>query len=391
MIYDIAVLGAGAAGMMAAAAAASRGGATILIDHAPEAGKKILISGGGRCNFTNLDTKPENFLSANRHFARSALARYTPRDFLALVERHRIAWHEKSPGQLFCDESARLIVDMLLSECRTSGVTIALSHEIRHVERGDHFITSTNHGDIASRRLILATGGLSIPKLGATDLSLRLARQFGLGVIETAPALVPLTLSAPLSELAGVSLPVTARIGKTAFSDGMIFTHRGLSGPAILQISSYRRHDGAPLTLDLMPGADARQSLLAQKKARPRAEPASLLSVFPQRLARHWANETFGETATTLANVPDRQITELADRLRAWTPEISGTEGYLKAEVMRGGIDTAALSSQTMEARDVPGLYAIGEAVDVTGWLGGYNFQWAWASGRAAGLAAASF
>ncbi|MDL2171749.1 MULTISPECIES: BaiN/RdsA family NAD(P)/FAD-dependent oxidoreductase [Asaia] len=386
--FDAVVLGAGAAGLMAAAAARKGGASVAILDHASEPGRKILISGGGRCNFTNLDVRAENFLSANRHFMRSALAGYTPRDFLALVERHGIGWQEKAEGQLFCAESARDIVTLLLREAE--GCALYLDTRIQAVTKGETFIVRIDRGEIEGRNLVLATGGLSIPKLGATDLSLRLARQFGLDVVPTVPGLVPLTLETPLPDLAGVSLPVRASLGKTGFTDGMVFTHRGLSGPAILQISSYQ--DGpldAPL-IDMMPGKDAREALGAIKKARPRAEPASLLADLPQRLARHIAGISLADVTCTLANLPDKRIAELAARIASWRPRLSGTEGYAKAEVMKGGIDTRALSSKTMEARDVPGLFAIGEAVDVTGWLGGYNFQWAWSSGVAAGRAIAA-
>lgn len=387
-VFDAVVLGAGAAGLMAAAAASKGGASVAILDHASEPGRKILISGGGRCNFTNLDARAENFLSANRHFMRSALAGYTPRDFLALVERHGIGWQEKAEGQLFCAESARDIVTLLLREAE--GCALYLDTRIQAVTKGETFVVRTDRGEIEGRNLVLATGGLSIPKLGATDLSLRLARQFGLDVVPTVPGLVPLTLETPLPDLAGVSLPVRASLGKTGFTDGMVFTHRGLSGPAILQISSYQ--DGpldAPL-IDMMPGKDAREALGAIKKARPRAEPASLLADLPQRLARHIAGISLADVTCTLANLPDKRIAELAARIASWRPRLSGTEGYAKAEVMKGGIDTRALSSKTMEAHDVPGLFAIGEAVDVTGWLGGYNFQWAWSSGVAAGRAIAA-
>ncbi|WP_336946669.1 aminoacetone oxidase family FAD-binding enzyme [Asaia sp. HN010] len=386
-IFDAIVLGAGAAGLMAAATA-RRGGASVLVlDHSAEAGRKILISGGGRCNFTNLGAKADNFLSANRHFMRSALAGYTPRDFLALVERHGIAWEEKAEGQLFCANSAREIVSLLLREAE--GCEMRFNTAIRNVTRGDVFHVQTDAGEFSARNVVLATGGLSIPKLGASDLSLRLARQFGLSVVPTVPGLVPLTLETPLPELAGVSLPVRASMGKIGFTDGMVFTHRGISGPAILQISSYQ--DGpldAPL-IDMLPGQDAKEALGAIKKARPRAEPPSLLQDLPQRLARHIAENTLSDLSCTLANLPDKRIASVAAQISAWKPRLSGTEGYAKAEVMKGGIDTRMLSSKTMESRDVPGLFAIGEAVDVTGWLGGYNFQWAWSSGVAAGKAIA--
>lgn len=306
-----------------AAATASRNGASVLVlDHAAEAGRKILISGGGRCNFTNLDARAENFLSANRHFMRSALAGYTPRDFLSLVERHGIPWEEKAEGQLFCTNSAREIVSLLLREAE--GCTLRLNTSIRNVTKGDVFHIQTDTGEFAARTLVLATGGLSIPKLGATDLSLRLARQFGLSVVPTVPGLVPLTLETPLPELAGVSLPVRASMGKIGFTDGMVFTHRGLSGPAILQISSYQNGPlDAPL-IDMMPGRDAKEALGAIKKARPRAEPPSLLQDLPQRLARHIAENTLSDLACTLANLPTSALRQSQRRYRPGSPGFRG-------------------------------------------------------------------
>lgn len=385
---DVVILGAGAAGMMAAATARKGGASVIVLDHSPEPGRKILISGGGRCNFTNLDVKAEHFLSSNRHFVRSALARYTPRDFLALVERHGIDWQEKAAGQLFCASSARDIVKLLLRE--TEGCTLYTDTRINGVTRGDMFCVETDRGIFSGRSLILATGGLSIPKLGASDLSLRLARQFGLSIVPTVPGLVPLTLEVPFPELAGVSLPVSARLGKSQFTDGMVFTHRGLSGPAILQISSYRSHPTEAPSINMLPGEDAGTVLKVIKQERPRAEVGALLQRLPQRLARHLVANTLPEYTGSLANLPDKRLLYLAEKIAAWQPGISGSEGYAKAEVMKGGIDTRMLSSQTMEARGVPGLFAIGEVVDVTGWLGGYNFQWAWSSGVAAGRAIVS-
>jgi len=385
---DVIVLGAGAAGLMAAATAGQNGARVLILDHGPEPGRKILISGGGRCNFTHLETGPNCFISQNRHFARSALARYTPQDFLKLVNRYGIAWHEKARGQLFCDGSAGQIVDMLVSECRTAGCELRMQTRILDVRQAEHgFIVVTDGGEIRAGAVILATGGLSIPKLGASDLSLRLARKFGLRVVPPAPALVPLVLADADPELAGVSLLIVARVGKKGprFEDGMVFTHRGVSGPAILQISSYLEA-GDAAQIDLLPGQNALNVLLKVKKDRPKALPPSLLEALPQRLARVLAA---GLGDTMLANQSDRAIKALAERVSNWQLRPAGTEGYAKAEVMRGGIDTRDLSSQTLGARDVPGLYAIGEAVDVTGWLGGHNFQWAWASGVAAGQAAA--
>ncbi len=385
--HDVIILGAGAAGLMAAIAAGKRGRRVLLLDHVAEAGAKILISGGGRCNFTNLGTAPERFWSENPHFCKSSLGRFTPRDFIALVVKHGIAYHEKKLGQLFCDGSARLIVKMLLDEAAAVGVEIRLAHKITDVSRVDLFQVATDHGRFQAKSLVLATGGLSIPKMGATGFTYDLSRRFGLRVTELHPGLVPLTFAgenlAMMENLAGVSLDIDAKYKKKTFREAMLFTHRGLSGPAILQISSCWR-EGA-ITLDLLPGQDALAFMLDRKRTRPRAEPRSVLSeILPQRLAQ--ALVPVG--ATRIADMPDRDLRALALRLSAWTITPSGTEGYAKAEVTCGGVDTRDLSSRTLEARDVPGLFVVGEAVDVTGWLGGYNFQWAWASGWCAGEAA---
>lgn len=388
--FDVVVLGAGAAGLFAAMRAGQRGRRVLLLDHADEPGKKILISGGGRCNFTNLGCVPERFLSANPHFARSALARYTQHDFIALVGKHRIAFHEKTLGQLFCDGSARQIVQMLLDECRGAGVDLRVGHRITDVTRSDRFNVATDHGAFTADSLVLATGGLSIPKMGATGFAHDVARRFGLPIVTPRPGLVPLTFAGAdldlMRPLAGVALPVVARCGKAAFPEAMLFTHRGLSGPAILQVSSYW-NEGAAITIDALPGRDVAAELLGAKRARPKAEARTILSdLLPQRLAQ----------ALAALHLPRRVIGEMGDAplkalgalLNAWRLTPAGTEGYAKAEVTLGGIDTAALSSKTMAAKDVPGLFVIGEAVDVTGWLGGYNFQWAWSSGWAAGEAA---
>lgn len=382
--YDAIILGGGAAGLMCAAVAGQRGRRVLLLDHASEVGKKILISGGGRCNFTNIHTAPDRYLSANPHFAKSALGRYTAQDFLALVERHRIAWHEKTLGQLFCDGSARQIVDMLLDECARGQVEIRTGRGVGEVAHADG---RYRVGDAEAPSLVIATGGPSIPKLGATGFAYDLARRFGLKVVEPRPALVPLTLppdQALFRELSGVSTGVVARAGKAAFPEAALFTHRGLSGPAILQISSYWRH-GEAIRIDFLPGR-APNWLIEAKRAAPRATLRKCLAeALPARLA-----ETLAEQLALpgdLANLPDRKLQEAERRLAAWSFLPNGTEGFAKAEVTIGGISTAEISSQTMEARKVPGLYAIGEAVDVTGWLGGYNFQWAWASGWAAGQA----
>ncbi|WBV44134.1 NAD(P)/FAD-dependent oxidoreductase [Pseudoroseomonas cervicalis] len=389
--FDAVVLGAGAAGLMFALQAGQRGLKVLVLDHAPQAGSKILISGGGRCNFTNRDTVPERFFSANPHFAKSALSRYRPAEFLALVEKHRIAWHEKTLGQLFCDGSARQIVAMLLAECAVGGVDLRLAHRITGVSRGDAFRVETDKGAFTAPRLVLATGGLSIPKMGATGLSLDLARRFGLALTGTRPALVPLTFAGAELELmrglSGVALPAVARLGRHRFEEAVLFTHRGLSGPAILQISSAWR-EGQAISLDLLPGQDAATLLLAAKQARPRAAARTVLAeLLPQRLAQALAEAWLPDRI--MAEQPDKTLRQAATRLSQWSLTPAGSEGYAKAEVMLGGVDTASLSSRSLEAKAVPGLYVIGEAVDVTGWLGGYNFQWAWASGTAAALAAA--
>lgn len=364
---DVVVVGGGAAGLMCAVEAGKRGRRVVLLEHAEKVGKKILISGGGRCNFTNLAASPENFLSANPHFAKSALSRYTQHDFIALVQKHRIAFHEKTLGQLFCDGSARQIVAMLLAECVAAGVELRLAQRITTIERSDRFTVTTDKGAIEAESVVLATGGLSIPKMGATGFAHEVARRFGLKITQTRPALVPLTAKVP--ELSGVSLEVVASLGRTKFREALLFTHRGLSGPAILQISSYWQ-PGQEIAIDLMPGIDAAAFLKERRHARPKAELRTILGeVMPQRLAQVLARDG-------------------AATLNDWRVTPTGTEGYAKAEVTLGGVDTAELSSQTMEARKVPGLYVIGEAVDVTGWLGGYNFQWAWSSGWAAGQVA---
>ncbi len=388
--FDVVVLGAGAAGMFAAMRAGQRGRRVLLLDHADEPGKKILISGGGRCNFTNLGCVPERFLSANPHFARSALARCTQHDVIALVAKHRIAFHEKTLGQLFCDGSARQVVAMLLEECRAAGVDLRVGHRITGVTRSDRFAIATDHGAFTADSLVLATGGLSIPKMGATGFAHDLARRFGLPLVEPRPGLVPLTFADAgldlMRPLAGVALPVIARCGKARFPEAMLFTHRGLSGPAILQVSSYWR-DGAAITIDALPGRDAAADLLAAKRTRPKAEARTILAdLLPQRLAQALA--ALHLPPRVIGEIGDAPLKSLGTLLNAWRLTPSGTEGYAKAEVTVGGVDTAALSSRTMAAREVPGLFVIGEAVDVTGWLGGYNFQWAWSSGWAAGESA---
>jgi predicted Rossmann fold flavoprotein len=386
--HDVIILGAGAAGLMCASQAGLRGLRTLVLEHAEKPGKKILISGGGRCNFTNIHTAPERFLSANPHFAKSALSRYTPQDFLDLVERHGIAWHEKTLGQLFCDGSARQIVDLLLAECAKGDVTLSCDETVQQVVRDAEGFTVTTGRQVAqARALVIATGGPSIPKIGATAYAYDLARQFGLKVVEPRPALVPLTLAgedALFRELSGVATEVVARCGTAAFREAALFTHRGLSGPAILQISSYWRR-GTPIEIDFLPDA-ATGWLRDTKQHSPRATlRGTLRAALPDRLADALSDRLGLEGP--LANVTDAALQAAEARLAAWPFNPNGSEGFAKAEVTAGGISTAELSSKTMEARRVPGLYAIGEAVDVTGWLGGYNFQWAWASGWAAGQA----
>ena len=389
MDTDVAIIGAGAAGLMAAITAGQRGRRVLLLDHADEPGKKILISGGGRCNFTNIHTTAQRFFSANRHFATSALSRYTPQHFLTLIEKHRIAWHEKTLGQLFCDGSARAIVVMLLAEAEAAGVVIRLNTRVNRVSKADQFTIETSAGTVMARSLILATGGLSIPKLGATHFAHQIAQQFSLKLIEPKPGLVPITLGEPMlsitQPLAGVSLPVRARFGKISFDEALLFTHRGLSGPAILQISTPWQH-GSAITVDLLPNQRSDFLRHAKRDSPKIALRTALGTVLPQRLASALAPAS--QAMTALSGLTDRSLDALAQSLKAWQIMPVGTEGYAKAEVTSGGIDTGALSSQTMESRMVGGLFAVGEAVDVTGWLGGYNFQWAWASGVAAGQVA---
>ena len=382
--FDAIIIGAGAAGMFCAALAGQRGRRVLLIDHNAEPGRKILISGGGRCNFTNIGATAANFLSANPHFAKSALSRYTPADFIALVDRHRIAWHEKTLGQLFCDGSSRQIVAMLLDECAAGGVETAFGRAATVEHRDGHF--EVGFGDAAARApaLVLASGGLSIPKLGATSFAYDTARRFGLKIVEPRPALVPLTLTgdeALFKTLSGVSAEIVARAGNGAFREAGLFTHRGLSGPAILQASSYWRH-GQPVSVDYLPDLPSNWMQQA-KRSEPRITVRRLLSRhLPDRLAETLADQL--ELDGELANIADRTLDSAEGRLRDWRFNPNGTEGFAKAEVTIGGISTAELSSKTMETKRLPGLYAIGEAVDVTGWLGGYNFQWAWASANAA-------
>ena len=385
--YDVIVLGAGGAGLMAALTAGQAGARVLVLDHADRAGKKILISGGGRCNFTNLGIEPDCFLSENPHFAKSALSRYTQWDFLDLVQRHGIAWHEKTLGQLFCDGSARQIVAMLLEECAAGGVEIRLGSEVGEIGHGDGLFRVAG---ASARRLVVATGGPAIPKMGATDAGWRIAERFGVPTIPARPALVPLVLGggdALFRDIAGVAAPVVARSGDgPGFAEAALFTHKGLSGPAILQASSYWR-PGREVVLEML--AEAGTILRAARRAMPRAGlKAALAEHLPRRLAEALAARIGWERE--LGNMPDAEIDRAADLLGGLTFRPTGTEGFAKAEVAAGGVDTAALSSRTMEARAVPGLHFVGECVDVTGWLGGYNFQWAWSSGRAAGMAVAA-
>lgn len=386
---DVVIIGAGAAGMMCAIEAGKRGRRVAVLDHAKAPGEKIRISGGGRCNFTNIHAGPKNFLSANPHFAKSALARYTPRDFLAFVEKHGIAWHEKTLGQLFCDHSAKDIIKMLLSEMRDVHADLRLGTTIESVERhGAGFRVMTGEGPIDAQSLVVASGGKSIPKMGATGLAYRIAEQFGLGLIETRPGLVPLTLDPAqleaIGDLAGVAADAEARSGKTAFREAVLITHRGLSGPAILQISSYWR-EGQEIVLRLMPDIDIASLLKdARRSHGKQAAQTALGDILPRRLAQFFADGA-KLTGRQLADLSDKTIHQLATSIQAWTIKPAGSEGYRTAEVTLGGVDTNGLDSKTMQAKAVPGLYFIGECVDVTGWLGGYNFQWAWASGFAAG------
>jgi len=387
--HDVIVIGAGAAGLMCAIAAGQRGRSVLVLEHAERIGKKILISGGGRCNFTNLHARPENYLSANPHFCKSALARYTPADFLALVERHGIAWHEKKLGQLFCDFSSRQIVTMLEAECAAAQVVVRLNCRVSAVEKTGAFRLTTNQGDLECRSLVIATGGLSFPKLGATDFGQRLAQQFGLRLVDPRPGLVPLLPQTatgadwPYGGLSGLSVDTEAMAGGQSFREHILFTHRGLSGPAILQISNHCRV-GEIFHLNLLPGRSAR-GLLENHRTSQRELKTVLGQWLPHRFAQDWCA---GVTPSRPMNRhTSAQLDAVAQQLQRWELRLAGTEGYAKAEVTLGGVDTDELSSKTMEARRAPGLFFIGEVVDVTGWLGGYNFQWAWASGHAAGQA----
>src|SRR5438034_6142453 len=389
--FDAVVIGAGAAGLFCAGIAGQRGLKVLLLDHAEKIAEKIRISGGGRCNFTNRDAGPANFVSANPHFCRSALARYTAQDFIALVQRHRIAFHEKHKGQLFCDGASDEIIEMLLRECEQGGVTHwqpCTVHDVR--QSGNAFELDTDRGPIRAPRVVIATGGLSIPKIGASDFGYRIARQFGHKIVETRPALVPLTFDAaawtPFVPLAGLSLEATVHTGsgkaRGEFVEDLLFTHRGLSGPAILQISTFWK-PGTPISLDLAAGQDLAARLLSAKRTSRRHVGNELAEVVPRRLAETWLAVQPDLAQRAMAEARDRDLEQLAAGLQRWVLVPSGTEGYRKAEVTAGGVDTRGLSSQSMESLTLRGLYFIGEVVDVTGWLGGYNFQWAWASAAA--------
>jgi predicted Rossmann fold flavoprotein len=388
-LFDVVVIGGGAAGMMAAATAGQRGRRVLIVEHHPVVGEKIRISGGGRCNFTNVNAGPANYLSQNPDFCRSALARYTPRDFVALVERHRIRWHEKKLGQLFCDDSARDVIAMLKDECARGRVDWWQPCSVDGVSReGDRFVVATPQGRATARSLVVATGGLSVPKIGASPLGYRLAEQFGLRVVKPRPALVPLALApealARFGDLSGISVDAQVSCNGGRFRENLLFTHRGLSGPAILQISSY--WDGrTPLVIDLVPGASAHEWLASARSSATRLD-TLLAERLPRRFAQQWTEAH--DARVPVRTLSEHRLLELADALHAWQVRPSGTLGWNKAEVTIGGVDTHALSSKTMAALDVPGLHFVGEVVDVTGWLGGYNFQWAWSSGHAAGLAA---
>ncbi|MHB0925827.1 MAG: BaiN/RdsA family NAD(P)/FAD-dependent oxidoreductase [Gallionellaceae bacterium] len=400
MKTDVIIIGSGAAGLMCALQAGQRGRSVVLLDHAKKLAEKIRISGGGHCNFTNINTKPENFISTNPDFCRSALARYTPQDFIALLQKHNIGYHEKTLGQLFCDDEAEVIVAMLRDECDAAGVKRFMTCEIDEIKHTPYapevgggkkakFYVSTSRGEFEAVSLVIATGGLSIPKTGATPYGYHVAEQFGIPITKLKPGLVPLSFAPddwkPYADLTGVSLDVTVSFGKQSFRENMLVTHRGLSGPAILQISSYWQH-GEPLHIDLLPACDM-ATLLDEQKGSKKLLSNFLTQWFPKSFADAWCTQLPGIENSPLNQYNDKQRKQIAAALYDWQITPSGTLGYTKAEVTCGGIDTRALSSKTMECNDVPGLYFIGEVVDVTGQLGGYNFQWAWASGYAAGQA----
>lgn len=385
--FDVIVIGGGGSGLFCAFTAANRGKSVLLLEHNERIGKKIEISGGGRCNFTNINASAENYISGNKDFCKSALARYTPWDFISLVEKHGIAYHEKKLGQQFCDGSSRQIISMLENECSDAGVRILCNASVQEVSKSEQFHVHTSRGTFRCNALVIATGGLSFPKLGASDLGYRIARSFDIALTELRPGLVPLTFlpgeKSFYEPLAGVSLPVRIKSGNRSFEEAMLFTHRGISGPAVLQISSYW-DESSPLSIDLLPERTERE--LVDGATRSGSTPLQMLSkVWPKRFAESWCERHAPEKP--FARCSKEEIESLNESLHDWKQSYAGSEGYPKAEVTRGGVDTGELSSKTMEARKVPGLYFIGEVVDVTGWLGGYNFQWAWASAHAAGTA----
>jgi predicted Rossmann fold flavoprotein len=396
--YDVVVIGAGAAGMMCAAVAGQAGKRVLVIDHASKLAEKIRISGGGRCNFTNLHATPSNFLSENPHFCKSALSRYTPQDFLSLVKRYKIAFHEKHKGQLFCDDSAEDIIRMLKAECDAGKVEWRMPCSISELSRTESgFVIHTDRGVVSAGNVVIATGGLSIPKIGATDFSYRIAKQFNLKIVEPRPALVPLTFDAtnwePFVPMAGISLEVDIETGakksKMVFREDLLFTHRGLSGPAILQISSYWQ-PGQTIRINLLPELDVAEELISAKSTTKKNLANFLASFLPARLVDGLLTAHGFDGNLKIADMQDKRLRLLGEKMNRWELLPNGSEGYRKAEVTCGGVDTRELSQQSMMVNNVPGLYFIGEAVDVTGWLGGFNFQWAWASGVAAGKAAAA-
>jgi predicted Rossmann fold flavoprotein len=387
--FDVVVIGAGAAGLMCAAVAAGRGRRVAVLDHNTQPGRKILVSGGGKCNFTNRSVAPANYLSDNPHYVTSALKRFGPDGFMELMARHRIPWHEREHGQLFCDRSAGDVLDMLLAECGAGGVELVLGCKVGAVSGDGPFEIATGRGRFAAASLVVATGGLSLPKIGASGLGHAIARRYGLEVVETRPGLVPLTFAgadqAWMGALSGIAVEAEVAAGKARFREALLFTHRGLSGPAVLQASSYWRAGGA-IRVDLLPGRDAAAGLLERKAARPNAQVETVVSEWlPARLARALV-ERAGLLGKPIGQSTNAALGGLARLLSAWEPVPAGSEGYRTAEVTLGGVDTAFLSSKTMAAKAVPGLYFVGEAVDVAGWLGGYNFQWAWSSGWVAGM-----
>ena len=387
--WDVIVIGAGAAGLHCAAHAAKRGKSVLVLDHAKQAGKKILISGGGRCNFTNMYAGPDNFLSSNPHFCKSALSRYTQWDFIGLVAEYGIPYHEKTLGQLFCDDSAKDIVRMLMSECDRYGARVQLRTEVVSVDFDDGYCIDTSRGEYRSEKLVVACGGLSMPKLGATPLGYQIAEQFGHSIVPVRAGLVPFTLQEEdkerFAELSGVAVPVTAEANDGCFREAMLFTHRGVSGPAILQVSSYWQ-PGEAVTINLLPDLDAYEWLKDQQKQQPKTQLNTVLQAhFPKRVVTALAEHHQWPLSNKLADTSNAQFQTIADNLNRWQLKPNGTEGYRTAEVTLGGVNVDEVSSKTMESQKQPGLYFIGEVLDVTGWLGGFNFQWAWSSGFACG------